>query len=88
MLKRAGSTTSQVWHFRYGGAPVQFMSLLVLGKGKICKIFLSHGKVDERQDFSPEELIPPDPGSCPCLAGCRALVTPKLAVFLAAPPPR
>ena len=69
----------QVW-----GAFVQFMSLLVLGNGKI---FLSHGKADEMQDFSLDELIPGDPESCSCLAGRRALVKPELATFLAAPSP-
>lgn len=53
---------------------VQFMSLLMFGNRKI---FLSHGKADERQDFPPEELIPQEPESCSCLAGRRALVAPE-----------
>lgn len=54
---------------------VQFMFLLMFGNGKI---FLSHGKADEMQDFPLEELIPREPESCSCLAGGRALVAPEL----------
>lgn len=44
-------------------------------------------KADEMQNSSPEEMISWAAESCSCLAGTKALVTTKLAVFLDAPSP-